>query len=821
MELRLFEASPAWAIEADSIVGYDLSFTRGVRLQGLDTQCDTDAALESLSERLSQALSAFPEGAVVRFYSAEIGTYDELLAAYRVNFSASPVGEYVARKKVEQCHARLTPRRRELFCFVSTPGEISFTSHNASVLFRRSENILRAAATLHERKVAEVEQLLRTTQRALEGAGVRGEPLGEDDLFAVLWRLANPYTSRVREPPAYRKDYTLRAQLFASGLVNRADSFDREGLRNRVAVLKFPPRSLVATQALELQTLPFVHQLVVTLRRSSDNEAFRRIEMNRRQGHEINRLLAKLRGADRHAEMPDHLLLQQQQDVNDVLARLNQGEKLFDVATQVWFAAPSEEELRAHTEAVMARFRSAGQAEGAVEELRGRFAFLSMLPGHHALIGERFHPFLASRAADLVPVFQSWAGSPKPTALLSTRSKELVGWHPFLPELPAWNATIAGGTGSGKSFAARTLLTGWLASGGRVLVATRGRDYHRYAEIFGGRIQDVSIEDPELALGPFPDYDAVVSAEHQDVLFEHLSTILGVMIADTSTELGRVERRLLYRATQLTYVRRAAGKNAPTFVEWLESLVQLAAEDEETAAASRTMGRQLRFWLEGPHGHAFCRNRREMSDVPLAVWNLEQIADPDTQRVVLALLSGTISQSIKLGPTVVVLDEVWAILKSDTGASLVESLYRTVRKEGSAIWTISQSMNDYAALPDATRSAVLNNSAMKFFLAHDPSELATVRETFRLSDRETDLLASLRSEPGRFSEMLAFIGGRRQVLRLAPTGIEYWLATSHPRDREWERLAMQEHSSLQRFEILKHLARSYPHGAIRVEFAAA
>src|SRR5437773_8788092 len=118
---------------------------------------------------------------------------------------------------------------------------------------------------------------------------------------------------------------------------------------------------------------------------------------------------------------------------------------------------------------------------------------LGTLPGHHSLIGERFHPMLASRAADLLPVFSAHRGSPKPVALLTTRQGELVGFQPFDPALSAWNATIAGGTGSGKSFAARTLLSGWLSAGGRVVVVTRGRDYHRYAEVFSGDVSDVCL----------------------------------------------------------------------------------------------------------------------------------------------------------------------------------------------------------------------------------------------------------------------------------------------------------------------------------------
>ncbi len=820
-DLRLFDASPAWTIEEDTLIGFDLSFTQGATLTGLDPSCETDAALEDTSARLNEVLCSVPEGAIVRLYSVEIGDYADLLHDFQAQFDPNDIGGYVARKKVEQCAGRIAPRRRELFCFVSTPPALPLGGGpTPALLGRRAAKMLARARELHADRVQQATRLMKTVSRALGSAGLGVEPLSGDELFSVVWRLANPLRSRSLGAPVYRRDHLLRPQLFGSGLQNELDRFRREGALNRVATMKLPPKHLVPTQILELQGLPFRHTLAVTLRRVSDQEALRRVETNRRQGHELDKVLAKFRGADRHAAMPDHALLQQQHDVNDVLARLTEGERLFDVAVQVWYAAPTEEELERQTEAVLSRFRACGQAEGALEELRGRTAFLSMLPGHHGLMGERFHPLLASRAADLLPVFQASPGPRAPTAVLSTRGGELVGFHPFDPALPAWNATVAGTTGSGKSFTVRTLLNGWLGAGGRVVVATRGRDYHRYAEIFGGTIYDVALDDQNLALGPFPPpaevHDASTGAS-SDVTLAHLASIIAIMVTEGAEGVDREKRRLIHKATLGLYQSLAPDAPAPTFRDWLQCLLALRETERESAAVLSALARQMQFWLEGPYGPAFCRNRQQGASERLSVWNLERIHDSDTQGVVLGVLSGIIAQSIQTAPTIVVLDEVWAIFKSEAGAALVETLYRTVRKEGSAIWTISQSMNDYVALPDAVRSAILNNSPVKLFLAHDSSELDLVTNTFKLNPREAEMLGSLRSEPGRYSEILALLGKRRQVLRLVPTGIEYWLATSHPRDRDWEELAMREFPDLPRIELVKRLARRLPQGAINAQ----
>jgi hypothetical protein len=824
MMLHLWEASPAWTIEDDCLIGMDLAFTQGVRLSGLDVTCEADEGLEDLSRRLNDVLCAVPEDSVVRLYSVELSGYDGLLASYQGQFKPDSIGGYVARKKAEQCKSSLQPRHRELYVFVSTPPALRSSHFNSALLGKRAGRLLRKARSLHVERLQLVQRLLSSVQRALAGAGLAATKLDGAELFGIVWRLANPVLSATVAPPAYRPELVLRSQLFASGLMNHYDFYEREGCLNRVVSLKTPPKQVLPTELAELQTLPFRHQLVVTLRRVGDQDAYRRVETNRRQGRELNKLLSKMRGAERHVEMPDHGLAQQQQDVNDVLARLTRGEKLYDVSIQVWFAGKTPDDLQRQTEATLAKLRVCGHAEGAVEELRGRFAFASMLPGHHCLMGDRYHPFLASRAADLLPVVQTQSGAAKPTAILSTRSNELVGFHPFEADLPAWNATVAGTTGSGKSFTVRTLLNGWIASGGRVVIATRGKDYHRYAEIFGGKVNDISLEDEALALGPFPPPAEVASQATPAAVFEHLAAIIGIMVADGAKSLDRLGRRLIYAATQDLYSQLEPTAAAPTFQDWVTALERVAHKEPDSVDLASAITKQLKYWLEGPYGRAFCRNRAVGGDGKpggtLSLWNLESITNADTQGVVMGVLSGVIARSIQEAPTVVVLDEVWSIFKSEAGATLVETLYRTVRKEGSAIWTISQSMNDYVALPDATRSAILNNSPIKLFLSHDPSELELVGQLFQLTDRERNLLKSLTSEPGHYSELLAFFGKRRQVLRVIPTGIEYWLATSHRKDRDWEKLAIEQYPELSRTEIVKRLGRSYPHGVVHIQLAA-
>jgi hypothetical protein len=310
-------------------------------------------------------------------------------------------------------------------------------------------------------------------------------------------------------------------------------------------------------------------------------------------------------------------------------------------------------------------------------------------------------------------------------------------------------------------------------------------------------------------LGPFPS-SAMIRRQNAQEVVNHLANVIATMVTEGTKTLGRMEKHLLFKATQALYVE--GGPEQPTLADWLQSLNAVAEESQRPLA--QEIQSQVLFWLEGPYRQALLRNRVLNQSDKLTVWNIKNVHDKDTQNIILALLSGIIAQSISFGPTIVVMDEVWSILKSHTGPELVESLYRTVRKEGSAIWSISQSMSDYAALPAGCRDAILNNSPIKMLLAHEPTNITTTAALCNLNERETSLLQSLRTVPGQYSELLSMSGQRRQIQRLIPTGIEYWLATSNKKDTDHEAKFMATQPSLDRFQILKHLARKYPNGAL-------
>jgi hypothetical protein len=355
IELKLFEASPAWAFVDDALVGFDLSFTKGLRVTGLDTVANTDAELEQISGHLFSLLCRIPDGFTVRFYSAELHSCRDELERFRRQFPETSLAARIAAEKVRQFEG--DSNKRELIVILSTPAAFSFNHLNPGLLGKRASRMCHKAASLHADGVGQISRAIQTLQHGLASAGVKSRLLSTEELFETTWALSNPSICQHRSAPSLRSDVTARTQLFASGLLNASNFWVRDARYHRVITLRMSPRSVVPTQMLPLQSLPFPYVLVTTLIKIPDATALERVEKNRRQGHELNAMLAKLRGAERHAQMPDHALEQRRTEAEVVLAKIHNGDKLFDVAVQIWISASNKEALDEDTELVLAAHR--------------------------------------------------------------------------------------------------------------------------------------------------------------------------------------------------------------------------------------------------------------------------------------------------------------------------------------------------------------------------------------------------------------------------------------------------------------------------------
>ncbi len=114
----------------------------------------------------------------------------------------------------------------------------------------------------------------------------------------------------------------------------------------------------------------------------------------------------------------------------------------------------------------------------------------------------------------------------------------------------------------------------------------------------------------------------------------------------------------------------------------------------------------------------------------------------------------------------VLVDEAWMLLDYPEAVVFLNTMARRARKRNVSLAVVSQKFQDFYEKKEA--QAILTSSEIKLFLAQDKSEIAYLREVFKLSEGETDfLLTCVRGEG------LLKIGQESAVIAIKPTQKEF------------------------------------------------
>jgi len=114
----------------------------------------------------------------------------------------------------------------------------------------------------------------------------------------------------------------------------------------------------------------------------------------------------------------------------------------------------------------------------------------------------------------------------------------------------------------------------------------------------------------------------------------------------------------------------------------------------------------------------------------------------------------------------VLVDEAWMLLDYPEAVLFLNTMARRARKRNVSLAVVSQKFQDFYEKKEA--QAVLTSSEIKLFLAQDKSEIAYLREVFKLSEGETDfLLTCVRGEG------LLKIGQESAIIAIKPTQKEF------------------------------------------------
>jgi conjugal transfer ATP-binding protein TraC len=360
--------------------------------------------------------------------------------------------------------------------------------------------------------------------------------------------------------------------------------------------------------------------------------------------------------------------------------------------------------------------------------------------------------------AHLAPVYRNYSGTARPDLLLVNRSGEPAFFSFFEGDL-APHGIICGISGSGKSVLSNNIILEGLRRGARVFVLDRGGSYRKLAELLGGQVVCLSPDRP-LCVNPL---GGELTQERAIFATDYLSEMLTAGRWDLPTR----ERSELAQAVRLAH--RGGRVNLRDIRAHLKGDLGVSME---------------LFTQGGPYGPYFDGDCGIDCGPPLVVFELEEAAlNKEISSTLLMAIIHRITEECVRNPQVekyLIVDEAWTLLKSPATARFLENVFRTFRKHRTCALMVSQQVTDFEG---TSGEAIRANAPHRIFLRQISETLKVMERVLDLKPREKEVLSTLTTVKGQFSEMLILSPRGSGVARLIQDPLTYWLTTTDPADR--------------------------------------
>jgi type IV secretory pathway VirB4 component len=292
--------------------------------------------------------------------------------------------------------------------------------------------------------------------------------------------------------------------------------------------------------------------------------------------------------------------------------------------------------------------------------------------------------------------------------------------------------------------------------------------------------------------------------------------ILEQMLVDEGEKLTRFERVLLEEALLLVFEKlRLSDNPQPPTITDLKNHCEKSNEE-----SLRKISKLLFPWVGNtPYGKLLDRQGKISTDKPIVAFDLKGLSQyPDLQAVMILILTNFILDQVENDRTKtkrVLLDEAWQFLKSPAASSFMEYAARTFRKTGSGITFITQGIEEI--IGSGIGPAIINNTATKLVMLQKGST-KILSDSLKLNTQELRLIQNLEQQKGVYSDGFLITGESRQVVRIKPTPMEYWISTSDVKDNQFIQDFLNEGHSLE--EALFLAVEKAPFGVARLKGGA-
>lgn len=454
-------------------------------------------------------------------------------------------------------------------------------------------------------------------------------------------------------------------------------------------------------------------------------------------------LAAKYQSFGQFAKWFPHLLVKKKNF--DILQEALEDEALFYGYFNIFFYAKNKKEMYDTNQSFQNLYRTMGivlQDDPFVSMP----LFLQMLPmGYNSDIQKslkRRNTRTTGIISELLPIYADWRGYGRPVIQLISRRGQPQYFDLFSNTRGGFSAAVVASTGAGKSFFVNEMTMGYLALGAKIWTIDIGRSYEKLCDLVGGTFIAFS-SDSDICLNPF-------------TLVKDLSEempMLKAIIAQMASREPMDDLNMAYIEEAIRNV--YDDKGSDTTVNDISEYLNAQDDSRQRELATRLYP----YAKYGAYSKLFNGRSTLADQSDYIVYELEELkSKKDLQEVVLLALVYQIQQDIlkKDRQKLILIDEAWDMLTGGNTTNFIETAYRRYRKYGGSCVTITQSMNDFYGIPAGV--AIVENSDYFFLLRQRPESIEALRKSQRLSltDGLYDLLQSVHTDSGNYSEVFAY-----------------------------------------------------------------
>jgi type IV secretory pathway VirB4 component len=693
----------------------------------------------------------------------------------------------------------------------------------------------------HEDMLSEFGSLLAGVEQTLVATGMGVRRMADDEMFLEAKRALNPVVED--RSPFRRADYALNYRSARSQITNTSIEDEQEnflqvgGLLYTFVSMKDLPDGTFPGILRELLVLdfPIIVSVEVTIPdQSKILEHFK---------GRLRRMQAAQRDSSGAFKINIEAQVAQSQLHEVLLAVISSSLKVCNYSMVIAIRTSKPIISRADLEEAQRTLNDRRQrvvhavtrmngARAIPESLAQRRLFIGNLPGM-GQENKRDLSCLTLHGADLLPIETPWQGTTQsPLMLLETPYRQLIPFSPYDPSIGDANMLFMAKSGGGKTFMAQMFLLMMARANPLISILERGDSYRPLVELMGGRVIEVDLEGSET-LNPWDLPPGLIQPTKDKIAF--LKNLTRHMIGDLGQSDTSLLDNILSEAIVKVYKRASvrADNKTPTYTDLKNELSTWTDEEriEHIRQLAQLAAVALRQWTgeKGVYSKLFDRHTTIRTDANWLFFNTEGLSsDPRLETAMSMLIAQSMSEraSGKSGqPSITVLDECWSLLESPVLADCVVQLFRTARKRGASVWGISQTLEDFVGTkqrPKEHGAGILRNTSVKV-IGQQPGDVTPLVEHLALNEVAINEIKRFSApHKGKSAEVLLVLGEKSettQTIRLVPTPIDYWVATTYPRERAYRAyfFGLERNRRRPLIDVYRELGELYPSGLADVE----